>query len=337
MTTSPNRFQDLLIAGKKLPLPCFFPSVSSTTKSDLSPAEHVEILSILGAPRFLISAYDIEHGTPACRQKISQNLRQSIDNGAVVFMDSGNYEARWKNGKSWTQDMFHKVLKMYPCHLCSSHDEDLHPRGSVETIVRTVETSVIQHKQHTCAAVVPIFHRPFGKSPKSLPEMLQMAADKLRPTLISIPERDLGAGFFNRIQTVRKIRLALDELSMYCPLHLLGVGHPISLIAYAIAGADSFDGLEWCQTVVEHKSGKLFHFHQGDLFPNQMNLGMSTRSDSDDYFSVYHFSVIKSNLVFYFRLMEEVREAVYGGYGKNLLERYVPNGSMANQIFDALK
>ncbi len=337
MTEPLNRLQSLRIAEKDLPLPCFFPSVSSTTKSDLSPAEHVEVLSILGAPRFLISAYDIEHGSPACRQKILQNLRQSIDNGAVVFMDSGNYESRWKSDNSWTQDMFHKVLRVYPYHLCCSYDDVPRPKGSVEAIVQAIEANVMQHKQHTRSSIVPIVHRPFERSPESLLKVLQVAADQLHPMLISIPERDLGAGFFNRLRAVRKIRLALDELGVYYPLHLLGVGHPLSLIAYAMAGADSFDGLEWCQTVVDHKSGKLFHFHHGDLFPKQMNLKTSVRPDSNDYFSVYHFSVIKSNLVFYFQLMEKVREAVYGGCEKNLLKRYMPNGSVANQIFDALK
>ena len=336
MTMSPDRPQDLLVAGRKIPLPCFFPSVSSTTKSDLSPADHVEILSTLEVPRFLISAYDIEHGRSDCKERISQNLRQSIDNGAVIFMDSGNYEVIWKNGKPWTQDMFHNVIRTHACHLCSSYD-DPYPRGSVDTILRTVEASVIQHKQHTRASIVPIVHRPVEGSPELLPEMLQMAVEKLRPTLISIPERGLGVGFFNRLQTVRKIRLALDELGMYCPLHLLGVGHPISLIAYAIAGADSFDGLEWCQTVADHKSGRLFHFHQGDLFPEQMGLDTSVQSYSDDYFSVYHFRVIKSNLLFYLKLMEKVREAVHSGYEQNLLKRYMPSESVANQISDALK
>ena len=337
MATPPDRPQDLLVAGKKIPLPCFFPSISSTTKSDLSPADHVEILSALGVPRFLISAYDIEHGNSDHKERISQNLRQSIDNGAVIFMDSGNYEVIWKNGKSWTQDMFHNVLRTHTCHLCSSYD-DPHPRGSVDTILRTVEASVVQHKQHTCASVVPIVHRPCKRSPELLPEMLQMAAEKLRPTLISIPERDLGVGFLNRIQTVRKIRLALDKLGVYCPLHLLGVGHPISLIAYAIAGADSFDGLEWCQTVADHKSGKLFHFHQGDLFPEQIDWDTSVQFDSGDYFSIYHFLVIKSNLLFYFQLMEKVREAVHGGYEheQNLLQRYMPSESVADRILDAL-
>jgi queuine/archaeosine tRNA-ribosyltransferase len=71
-------------------------------------------------------------------------------------------------------------------------------------------------------------------------------AEQLCPVLLAVPERALGEGIATRIRSVRQIRKALNELDFYCPLHLLGTGNPVSIIAYTIAGADSFDGLEWC-------------------------------------------------------------------------------------------
>ena len=96
-----------------------------------------------------------------------------------------------------------------------------------------------------------------------------MVAEQLFPVLLAVPERALGDGIIARTLSVRRLRQALDKLGFYCPLHLLGTGNPLSIAVYAMAGADSFDGLEWCQTVVDHQTGKLFHFQQWDLFKDQ--------------------------------------------------------------------
>ncbi|WP_182212931.1 hypothetical protein [Stenotrophomonas acidaminiphila] len=71
------------------------------------------------------------------------------------------------------------------------------------------------------------------------------------------------------------LRKALDDNGRYVGLHLLGTGNPISIALYAWAGADSFDGLEWCQTVVDHDTGLLFHLSQSDFFRRQTAWGES--------------------------------------------------------------
>ncbi len=45
------------------------------------------------------------------------------------------------------------------------------------------------------------------------------------------------------------------------------------MLAYALAGADSFDGLEWCQTVVDHRSGLLHHLSHYPFFQDQTEWG----------------------------------------------------------------
>ena len=84
--------------------------------------------------------------------------------------------------------------------------------------------------------------------------------------MLAIPERELGDGLLERAKTVRDIRKALNTLGKYYPLHLLGTGNPISMIALAAAGADVFDGLEWCRTVADYHTGALFHFQHFDCF-----------------------------------------------------------------------
>ena len=46
----------------------------------------------------------------------------------------------------------------------------------------------------------------------------------------------------------------------------MGTGNPLSIIAFAAAGADSFDGLEWCRTAADYDNNYLFHFQQFDFF-----------------------------------------------------------------------
>jgi queuine/archaeosine tRNA-ribosyltransferase len=92
------------------------------------------------------------------------------------------------------------------------------------------------------------------------PELFARVSQALRTDFIAIPERELGSGITNRVKTVRAIRTGLNELGHYQAIHLLGTGNPLSVAIFAAAGADSFDGLEWCRTVADHESATLFHF-----------------------------------------------------------------------------
>jgi len=105
---------------------------------------------------------------------------------------------------------------------------------------------------------------------------------------------------------------------LYCPLHLLGTGNPLSIAVYSMAGADSFDGLEWCQTVVDHDTGKLFHFQQWDLFKDQTDWG-------NNGVLPYIQSALMHNLEFYRAFMAELREALMKDTAEEFLRRYAPD------------
>lgn len=249
----------LCVAGTALPLPCFFPSVS-TVKTNLMPVDYIELLAAAGHPLFLVSAYDIANSCEDHQRRIQCALKQSKERGSVILVDSGNYEAFWKGDLAWEVDRFHGVCKTYAHHLCFCYDNQ-EPPDTAEAISADVVASVLRDQGHAIGTAVPIVHGPANL----LPTAAQRAAEQLCPVLLAVPERALGEGIAARTRTVRRIRKALDALGFYCPLHLLGTGNPLSMIAYAMAGADSFDGLEWCQVVVDHKSATLFHFQQWDL------------------------------------------------------------------------
>jgi hypothetical protein len=115
----------------------------------------------------------------------------------------------------------------------------------------------------------PIVHFPKeynGSLANCAAQIVSVVASELDPVMLAIPERELGDGLLERVKTVRDIRETLNALGKYYPLHLLGTGNPISMIALAAAGADSFDGLEWCRTVADYDKGFLFHFQQFPFF-----------------------------------------------------------------------
>jgi queuine/archaeosine tRNA-ribosyltransferase len=121
--------------------------------------------------------------------------------------------------------------------------------------------------------------------------------------MLAVPERRLGDGVLERAPAVKAIRSSLNELGRYVILHLLGTGNPISIALYSAMGADSFDGLEWCQTVVDHESGLLYHLSQADFFAGQTAWG-------DDQKLSFQARTLAHNLEFFSDWMRRMRDAV---------------------------
>jgi len=318
-----TRQYGLCIAQTAVPLPCFFPSVSSV-KTNLMPVDYVELLDASAHPLFLASAYDIANSSPEHRPRIDAALKRSKERGTAILMDSGNYEGFWKGDPAWVADRFHDTARTSEHHLCFCYDNQ-EPPDTAEAIANDVITSVLRDQEHALGTVAPIVH---GNT-KLLTGATQKVAEQLCPVLLAVPERALGEGIVARTRSVRNIRRALDELGFYYPLHLLGTGNPLSIIAYAMAGADSFDGLEWCQTVVDHETGKLFHFQQWDLFRDQTDWGVNGALP-------YIQSVLMHNLDFYRQFMEDLRDAMRNGESEDFLRRHASE-SQATLLLDAIE
>jgi queuine/archaeosine tRNA-ribosyltransferase len=88
-------------------------------------------------------------------------------------------------------------------------------------------------------------------------------------------------------------------------LHLLGTGNPISIGLYSAVGADSFDGLEWCQTVVDHETALLYHLSQADFFTAQTAWSEAKLS--------FQARTLAHNLEFYAAWMQRLRTAIAKG------------------------
>lgn len=306
----PYRNQELRLEHATLPLPCFFPSVSSV-KTNLRPVDYAELLAASGHSLFLVSAYDIAHCTGNQRPRMETALTRSKENGATILMDSGNYESFWNYDRDWQADRFHEIAGTGHYHLCFCYDNQQPPPTS-ESIAEDVVSRVLRDQEHAVGTVIPIVHGATAL----IPDSTRRTAEQLYPLMLAVPERELGEGILERTRTVRKIREALNTLDVYCPLHLLGTGNPLSIMAYALAGADSFDGLEWCQTVVDHDNGRLLHFQQWDLIRHQ--------TDWDQSFELpYIQSVLMHNLKFYREFMANLQQAIRCGDAKAFVQHYV--------------
>ena len=292
----------LTVGTRVLPLPVYFPSISSV-KTALRPHEYLQLLSSLGRLKgqFLVSAFDLA-GIEQL-QSARDALASARQAGIVTLMDSGNYESFWKDAQSdWKQADFHKMLGEFPCDLAFGFDEQQPPANAGDHVALIVERWRADQAAAGSCQIVPIVHA----SANELPALCAAVAAETGVTMVAVPERRLGDGILDRARAVQTIRAALNELGRYVVLHLLGTGNPISIALYSAMGADSFDGLEWCQTVVDHETGLLYHLSQADFFAGQTAWG-------DDADLSFQARTLAHNLEFFADWMRRLRDAAGQG------------------------
>ena len=245
--------------------PAFFPSISSL-KTLLSAEDYLAVLRSLHdiMPQFLMSAYDIAGSTSS--DFLRSQLQAAQDAGAVVLLDSGNYEAYWKEASDqWSQGDFHEILGTFPCSAAFSFDDQNPPADSTANLEMVVECWRADQAVAESTVVIPIIHA----APDQLPELCANVAQVCNVQMVAVAERRLGGCVLKRTQSVMSIRRALDDTGGKIALHVLGTGNPITIALYSHAGANSFDGLEWCQTVVDHDTALLYHLSHASFFHQQ--------------------------------------------------------------------
>lgn len=260
----PSRLSNIQCSS--LTLPKLFFSVSSYNTS-IEPGEAVQALRILGAPSILVSAYDlIEIRDPV---KIISQLKKFRKAGGFVLMDSGNYEASRLEDNGWEIKYFQEALTNAPHDFAFCFDE-MQPSQGKKKAVSEIIHAVARDQEFTSSPIIPIVHAPplktkGGYKLDDLPYIFSEISRELHPPIIGIPERELGGGIIARAKTVRSIREELNKLPYYQPVHILGTGHPWAIAILVAAGADSFDGLEWCRYTLDEDKEEISHFHLFDL------------------------------------------------------------------------
>ncbi len=308
--------QPVAILSGRIPLPTLFLSVSSH-ETQLIPAEAVQALRVFGAPTILASAYDtVARRNP---QEMISALAEYREAGGFVLLDSGNYEASRLGTRRWKVRDLEEALSNTP-HDCAFCFDDLKPPRDPELAVEAIVQAVTRDQSLTDAPILPIVHAPVSKRGSGyildhLPAIVREIANRLHPQLIAVPERELGPGLIARAKTMLAIREELNTLPFYQPIHLLGTGNPWSIAILAAAGADTFDGLEWCRVVVDGATDRLHHFQHFDFFTYQTAMADSSvaREALRDPKIDFAGKVAFHNLDYFANFVQSMRDATKGG------------------------
>ncbi len=316
------------LLGKQVKLPCFVKSLSSH-ETQLDPEAGVTVFSVFPeVDALLISAYDMHlkrkpnETTQKLHKSMCKQLKSLDERGTLILLDSGNYEKSRKKDKAWTKRKYDWVLKNVPYTYAFCYD-NLKPR---EDVVKNVTDVISLIKGNYEDVLIPILHAPVKKGIRKyelLPDIFLEYASIKRSPFIAVPERELGEGICQKAQTIVGIREKLNTLGYYQPIHILGTGNPLSILILAAAGADLFDGLEWCRTVADRETGFLFHHQQFDLF--------KTQSREMARFSIVREAMLETNtslifkmglhnLDFFYGWMEELQNNIHVGSISEMLK-----------------
>src|SRR6267154_2038221 len=169
----------IYFGGVELPIPVFFPSVSSI-KTNLLPVEYVQLLAASGIPQFLVSAYDVVNCPE--KEEMANAVNAALGERTVILLDSGNYESFWMNDSSWTKERFHEVLKSHRWPIAFSFDVSCKHEMSSEDCAREIADAC--SRDRSCGsncALLPIVH---GHA-ENLPDRCSKVARFLNPLALA--------------------------------------------------------------------------------------------------------------------------------------------------------
>lgn len=303
----------LPVRGKTLSIPVYFPSISSI-KTNLSPFAYFKVLKALGQSHFLVSAYDVHNSRFRTEFLKALQLNQKED-GAIILMDSGNYESFWLRDKVWNISTFNDIVKEDIADLAFCFDNQFPPADISENAKGVKDSTQNTQSISLKTSIIPITHC----TKENLTQTVINVCDETNSLFISVPERILGDGMLERVKTITALRKELNKRENYVYIHVLGTGNPFSLLLLSLAGADSFDGLEWCQTVVNSDTALLYHFQQRELIKDDCQF---CKDDGLDYLS----ATLGHNLIFYKDWMKQLQVAIQTNTENELLKKYfTPN------------
>ncbi len=329
----------LKLQNKILKLPCFIFSLSSF-ETQLHPQDGLKLFKYYNPAALLISSYDVKNNDNRDFLHLVNEVRES---STVLFLDSGNYEADHKNDRfseinknGWRNEYYIDTVKKILPDIAFAFD-DTNPEGDLDQVAEKIikcfqkDEKSIQIRDSLLCPIVHLPKKADGMyDVESAPELIVKVTASLDPIMVAIPERELGNGIISRFKTIQNIRRRLNELGNYYPLHLLGAGNPLSIMAFAVAGADSFDGLEWCRTVADYDKGYLFHFSHFDCFKDQYLSRLRSseiRKIISDSKASYTVQVISYNFDFFNDWLKTIQDLILTGQEEYLLKNipYIGN------------
>jgi len=302
-----TQFENLYLSN-----PVFFPSVSSVSKTKWDVYEFVQFLIASKYPQFLVSCYDLFYYSD--KEKILHILNEAKDQKQFILLDSGIYEEVWHKTNNWNKTSFHEILSTNFFSEAFCYDsyfldgKIITSRDINESVTNSIVKLGIKN-------ISPIIHNNDGDN---LAENIIDVLNTLSPSIIAFPERELGKGVYEIAKNIFKIRKIVNTINPKQIIHILGTGNPISIMLYYYAGANSFDGLDWCQTVVDFDTAKLHHYQHLDLYKHQSEYG--------NYLGLTFLTrCYLHNLEFYDKWLIELGKIKTNSEKSALFDRYLPN------------
>lgn len=225
----------------------------------------IALASSFSYPRILTSCYDFDRASVPVRRAVSTSISSFRKKGGLLLVDSGVFEAYWKEDKSWDFDSYRKSLIKIKPEIYFSFDlpptSRVAKEGYLEETLSMIRASKSAAPHSICA---PIVH---GSNPRGLLAMFQhLAKSGLKfETVVAVAERDCGSSLGERARTISRIRKFIDGQDNRVLLHVLGCGDPMSMALFVACGADSFDSLDWTESVYDRNGLRARDFFQLEL------------------------------------------------------------------------
>jgi len=217
-----------------LSTPTYFPAVSSTCSVG-PPEELLRLLSEAAYPRVLVSAYDCRHKIGGDLSKAATLVSTLRRAGCTVLLDSGIFECQVLGITDWSAKEYAEVAGVVPHDLHLSYDGPTTERDHRERLNRPE----------------PLLNIIHGGDRQGIVTKTRQAGDDGSVSGVAIPDRECGPNLLERVRTLSAIRHELNRCDELLLLHVLGCGNPVVMASYALAGADSFDSLDWVQGAVD--------------------------------------------------------------------------------------
>ena len=302
----------LELSNKTVETPCFVPSISSI-KSNQQILDYLHLIEKSGYNSFLVSAYDLYHLNQKTRKEVETTLKELDKKQFLFYIDNGNYEAYWKNDHDWNFEKFEGILKNIDPTFCFSFDVFWTEQAELERLIDNTITSIAKTAgSQKTGTTIGLIH----SHPNLFPKMVRKIVNSINPEIIAVPERELGVSILERASSIKKIRDELEKKDSVIPLHVLGVGNPVSILIYTLCGADMFDSLDWYNSVIDPSSGQFLHFSHKELIECDCEVCKMEKIP-------YEYQVITHNLVFYVDFLEKIRIAISENEVDEIMKKYL--------------
>ncbi len=296
-----SRVTAISIDAKSLVTPTYFPAISSFGVKHRVDSLF-DLLVDYSYPRLLISAYDIHSMDTTKRKRLASQIKQYMKQ-SFVFVDSGRFESWWYKDSGWNFELFSETLKKIEYDFYASLDVfpsfQTRSQGYVDAVLNSIESS---RAISSSPGFIAVFH---GSTPIELVSIIEKTLEKVKNLsgIIALPERDCGVSIIDKVQTISKIRKLLDKYDDRIIMHILGCGHPKSLALFSFCGADTFDSLDWINSLVDIK-----RFELTDI--SYLNFSDCECKFCKNESMIYIERVLLHNLLFYQDFMKSIRESI---------------------------